>query len=117
MLMNMKNTISSALPKISRRKFLVGTVAAGGGLALGFSLPFGIGEAAAQSGAAASEVNIWVMVQPDDTCVIRIARAEMGQGTMTGLAQLVAEELECDWKRVKTEQITAGHLHGADLAI
>jgi len=106
--MNMKNTISTALPKISRRKFLVGTAAAGGGLALGFSLPFGIGEAAAQSGAAASEVNIWVMVQPDDTCVIRIARAEMGQGTMTGLAQLVAEELECDWKKVKTQQITAG---------
>lgn len=106
--MNMKNTISSELPKISRRKFLVGTAAAGGGLALGFSLPFGIGTAAAQSGAAAEEVNIWVVVKPDDTCVIRIARAEMGQGTMTGLAQLVAEELECDWKKVKTEQITAG---------
>lgn len=106
--MNMKNTISSELPQISRRKFLVGTAAAGGGLALGFSLPFGIGDAAAQSGAAASEVNIWVVVQPDDTCVIRIARAEMGQGTLTGLAQLVAEELECDWKKVRTEQITAG---------
>ncbi|MDP1536268.1 MAG: molybdopterin-dependent oxidoreductase [Burkholderiales bacterium] len=104
----MKNTISGELPKISRRKFLVGTAAAGGGLALGFSLPFSIGEAAAQSGAAAAEVNIWVVVQPDDTCVIRIARAEMGQGTLTGLAQLVAEELECDWKKVKTEQITAG---------
>lgn len=104
----MKNTISDQLPKISRRKFLVGTAAAGGGLALGFSLPFGIGEAAAQSGAATAEVNIWVVVQPDDTCVIRIARAEMGQGTLTGLAQLVAEELECDWKKVKTEQITAG---------
>lgn len=104
----MKNTVSGELPKISRRKFLVGTAAAGGGLALGFTLPFGIGEAAAQSGAAAAEVNIWVVVQPDDACVIRIARAEMGQGTLTGLAQLVAEELECDWKKVKTEQITAG---------
>ena len=106
--MDMKKTVSSEMPKISRRKFLVGTAAASGGLALGFSLPFGIATAAAQSGAAASEVNIWVVVQPDDTCVIRIARAEMGQGTMTGLAQLVAEELECDWKKVKTEQITAG---------
>ncbi len=106
--MNMKTTISSELPKISRRKFLVSTAAAGGGLALGFSLPFGIGDAAAQSVAAASEINIWVVVQPDETCVIRIARAEMGQGTLTGLAQLVAEELECDWKKVKTEQITAG---------
>ena len=44
--------------------------------------------------AAAPEVNAWVVVKPDDTCVIRIARAEMGQGTHTGLAQLVAEELD-----------------------
>ena len=62
--MDMKNTIASEQPKISRRQFLVGGAAAGGGLALGFSLPFGIGDAAAQSGAAASEVNIWVVVQP-----------------------------------------------------
>jgi isoquinoline 1-oxidoreductase subunit beta len=91
----------------SRRRFIVGTAVAGGGLALGLQLPFGIGDAAAQGGEAA-EVNIWVMVRPDDTCVIRIARAEMGQGTRTGLAQLVAEELECDWKKVATENITAG---------
>src|SRR5262249_3848027 len=56
----------------------------------------------------ANEVNIWVAVKPDDTCVIRIARSEMGQGTITGLAQLVAEELECDWKKVAVEQITPG---------
>jgi len=51
---------------------------------------------------------VWVAIKPDDTCVIRIARSEMGQGTLTGLAQLVAEELECDWKKVSTEQITPG---------
>src|SRR6188508_2897631 len=45
-------------------------------------------------------------IKPDDTCVIRIARSEMGQGTLTGLAQLVAEELECDWNKVTTEGIT-----------
>jgi isoquinoline 1-oxidoreductase beta subunit len=49
-----------------------------------------------------------VVVRPDDTCVIRIVRAEMGQGTHTGLAQLVAEELECDWAKVKLELMTAG---------
>ena len=49
------------------------------------------------------ELNAWVVVQPDDTVVIRIAKAEMGQGVLTGLAQLVAEELECDWARVRTE--------------
>src|SRR4029453_17645361 len=52
------------------------------------------------------EINAWVVIKPDDTCVIRIARAEMGQGTHTGLAQLVAEELECDWKKVAIEPIT-----------
>ncbi|MFL5098052.1 MAG: molybdopterin cofactor-binding domain-containing protein [Xanthobacteraceae bacterium] len=96
--------------KLSRRKFVIGSAAAGGGLALGFSLPSGFGVAMAQGGAAngGSELNVWVAIKPDDTCVIRIARSEMGQGTITGLAQLVAEELECDWKKVTTEQITPG---------
>jgi isoquinoline 1-oxidoreductase beta subunit len=89
--------------RLSRRKFVVGAAAAaGGGLALGFRAPFE--QAFAQSGA--TEVNIWVAIKPDDTCVIRIARSEMGQGTLTGLAQLVAEELECDWKKVTTEGIS-----------
>jgi isoquinoline 1-oxidoreductase beta subunit len=56
----------------------------------------------------APEVNAWVVVQPDERVVIRIARSEMGQGTLTGLAQLVAEELECDWARVTTEYPTPG---------
>jgi len=95
--------------KLSRRKFVVGSAAAGGGLALGFNLPWGFGAAMAQGAANnGTEVNIWVAIKPDDTCVIRIARSEMGQGTITGLAQLVAEELECDWKKVTTEQITPG---------
>src|SRR6267143_428800 len=63
---------------------------------------------AAAQAAAGAEINAWVFVKPNDTCVIRIARSEMGQGTITGLAQLVVEELECDWKKVKTEQVTAG---------
>ncbi len=104
----MKKIISDKAPNLSRRKFIVGSAAASGGLALGFHLPFGIGTAAAQSAAAGPEVNAWVVVKPDDTCVIRIARAEMGQGTHTGLAQLVAEELECDWRKVVIEPITAG---------
>lgn len=94
--------------ELSRRTFIVGSAAvAGGGLALGLSVPFGLDEAQAQ-GVAATEVNVWVAIKPDDTCVIRIARSEMGQGTLTGLAQLVAEELECDWNKVTTEGITPG---------
>ena len=101
----MKKTIRGKAAKLSRRKFIVGSAAAGGGLALGFNLPFGPGPATAQG--AGSEVNAWVVIKPDDSCVIRIARSEMGQGTLTGLAQLVAEELECDWRKVSTESITA----------
>jgi isoquinoline 1-oxidoreductase beta subunit len=94
-------------PRLSRRSFIVGTTAAAGGLALGVRIPFGSGSAEAQ-GSAGAEIGAWVVVKPDDTCVIRIARSEMGQGTLTGLAQLVAEELECDWSKVTTESITPG---------
>jgi isoquinoline 1-oxidoreductase beta subunit len=104
----MKDTKTSAAgPSLSRRSFIVGTTAAAGGLALGVRLPFGSGSAQAQ-GSTGAEVGAWVVVKPDDTCVIRIARSEMGQGTLTGLAQLVAEELECDWSKVSTESITPG---------
>ena len=61
-----------------------------------------------QASSAAPEVNAWVVINDDDTVIIRIARSEMGQGTLTGLAQLVAEELECDWSRVRTEYPTPG---------
>jgi isoquinoline 1-oxidoreductase beta subunit len=103
-----KKLTNGKATKLSRRNFIVGsTVAAGGGLALGFHLPLGTRGAAAQGAAdAGAEVNAWVVVKPDDTCIIRIARSEMGQGTRTGLAQLVAEELECDWRKVTTESIT-----------
>jgi isoquinoline 1-oxidoreductase beta subunit len=89
---------------LSRREFVVASGAAGGGLALGWHVPF-LGSAGAAA-EPATEINVWVAIKPDDTCVLRIARSEMGQGTLTGLAQLLAEELECDWKKVTTEQIS-----------
>jgi isoquinoline 1-oxidoreductase beta subunit len=91
---------------LSRRRFLGASAATAGSLIVGFHVPFA-GVAAAQ-GSVAPEINAWVVVQPDDTVVIRIARSEMGQGTLTGLAQLVAEELDCDWARVRTEYPTPG---------
>ncbi len=94
------------VPKMNRRSFVIGSAAAGGGLAIGFDLPFGPKEAAAQT--AAPELGVWVVIKPDDTVVIRMARSEMGQGTITGLAQLVAEELECDWSKVTYEYPTPG---------
>jgi isoquinoline 1-oxidoreductase beta subunit len=100
------NIICGKAAKLSRRTFVVGSATMGGGFVLGFNAPFG--QALAQGAAAGTEVNVWVAIKPDDTCVIRIARSEMGQGTITGLAQLVAEELACDWKKVRTEQVTPG---------
>ena len=91
---------------ISRRRFLIGSAAAGAGFSLGLYLPLARGEAQAEE--ATPEVNAWVVIEPDDTVIIRIARSEMGQGTLTGLAQLVVEELECDWSKVKTEYPTPG---------
>ncbi len=93
------------VPRLNRRSFLASSAAAAGGLSLGFNVPFA-DEAQAQT--PAPEVNAWVVIKPDDTVVIRIARSEMGQGTLTGLAQLVAEELDCDWSKVTTEYPTPG---------
>ena len=95
------------MPKLNRRAFVIGTATAGAGLALGLDLPFG-GPTVVRAADGSPEVNVWVVIRPDDTVVIRIARSEMGQGTLTGLAQLVAEELECDWSKVTTEYPTPG---------
>jgi isoquinoline 1-oxidoreductase subunit beta len=95
-----------ASTNLSRRRFLVTSAAATGGLAIGFHVPFA--QAAEKPTGTIPEVNAWVVVKPDDTVVIRIARSEMGQGTLTGLAQLVAEELDCNWAKVTTEYPTPG---------
>jgi isoquinoline 1-oxidoreductase subunit beta len=86
----------------SRRKFLKTSAAIGGGLTVGFHIPDAL--AAAGEGA---EINAWVVVKPNDQVVIRYARAEMGQGSMTSAPMLVAEELEVDWKNVTVEYALA----------
>jgi len=102
---------------VSRREFLVKSTAMGTGFSLGLSLPLASSaviaadrttDSSASSALSEPEVNAWVVIQQDDTVVIRIARSEMGQGTLTGLAQLVAEELECDWSKVTTEYPSPG---------
>ncbi len=96
----------NSITKINRRSFIISTAAVTGGLALGLRLPFGPELVRAQDGTP--EINAWVVIRPDDTVVVRVARSEMGQGTITGLAQLVAEELECNWSKVTTEYPTPG---------
>ncbi len=92
--------------RINRRFFVIGGAAVGSGFALGLKLPSGPDAATAE--ASEQEINAWVVVRPDETVVIRVAKSEMGQGTITGLAQLVAEELECDWSKVSIEYPTPG---------
>src|ERR671936_2958058 len=93
-------------PKLTRRSFVIGSTALGAGLAIGLRIPFGTNVVRAQDGSP--EVTAWVVIRPDDTVVVRIARSEMGQGTLTGLVQLVAEELEADWSKVTWEYPTPG---------
>jgi len=93
--------------KMNRRSFIVGSAAVTGGLALGMRLP-PFGPAVVRAADGSPEINAWVVIRPDDTVVIRMARSEMGQGTITGLAQLVAEELECNWSKIVYEYPTPG---------
>ena len=83
----------------NRRTFLASIAASGGALMLGFDLEHA-------RAAAATEITAWIVIAPDDQVTIRIAKSEMGQGVFTGLAMLVAEELECDWNRVRAEFAT-----------
>jgi len=96
---------------LSRRSFLAGASAAGGGFALALAVPVG----PACAGMEGPEVTAWLLIDPDNSVVIRIARSEMGQGVQTGLALLVAEELECDWSKVRTEFISAAENVRRDL--
>ena len=91
---------------IARRDFLIATVTAAGGLAVGVSLP-GIAGAVPLPGspwsddaAAAGEVNAWILIEPDDSVTIRVAKSEMGEGVLTSMPMIVAEELACDWSKV-----------------
>ncbi|MGB4116348.1 MAG: molybdopterin cofactor-binding domain-containing protein [Polaromonas sp.] len=103
------NTIANIIAltpsgKLSRRGFLGATASTG--LVVAFHIP--LASSAIAQDARPAEVNAWVVVKPDDSIIVRIARSEMGQGTLTGLAQLVVEELDGNWAKVTTEYPTPG---------
>src|SRR5215472_12872316 len=83
--------------RIDRRGFLQ---SAAGGLLLGFRLTRGAQPAIA---ATDSKLNAWIHIGSDDSVTLFIHKAEMGQGTVTSLSMLLAEELECDWQKIRTE--------------
>ena len=93
---------------LSRRKFIIATGATGLAIGVLAACSKKPGEPDYSDMEPNPEVNAWVHIGHDDTVTVRIARSEMGQGTLTGLAQLVAEELECDWAKVTTEYPTPG---------
>jgi len=95
--------------RLSRRAFVFGISAAAGGLALPTASPAALASPVArETPTLSSEITAWIVIEPDDTTVIRVARSEMGQGNFTTLPMLVAEELECDWSRVRAEYVEAG---------
>ncbi|HEY3836760.1 MAG TPA: xanthine dehydrogenase family protein molybdopterin-binding subunit [Bryobacteraceae bacterium] len=83
----------------SRRSFLARTAAAAGGLLVRFSVPNTLQAATSEP----VKLNAFVHIAPDDRVTLYIHKAEMGQGTVTSLSMLLAEELECDWKSIRTE--------------
>src|SRR5579872_3197252 len=86
--------------KIDRRSFLKTGAAGAGGLLLGFYLP---GRNALAAPAGDAKLNAFVHVGTDDTITLFLHKSEMGQGVVTSLSQLLGEELECDWKKIRTE--------------
>ncbi len=92
---------------LSRRDML--SAAAAGALVIGFRVPRAKAQIIDPEGAAWAnepefdEVNAWVVVAPDNSVTIRIAQTEIGQGVWTSNAMMVAEELQCDWSKVRPE--------------
>jgi isoquinoline 1-oxidoreductase beta subunit len=100
----------TAMNRLSRRRFLELTGAAGGGLLLGFHLPV-VGRVAQAATPAEIPVNAWLRIAPDDTVTLLVAHSEMGQGTYTSLPMLIAEELEVDWRKVRAEMAPANPIY------
>jgi len=94
--------MSSAATKVDRREFLRSAAAGGAGLVIGFYLP-GEREASAAAAAGPFAPNAWIRIGTDDTITLVIDKSEMGQGVVTSLAMIMAEELGCDWKKIHTE--------------
>src|SRR5262249_36637746 len=83
------------------RAFLASVAAAGGSLVLGFDIQ--LGPRATHAATSAREITAWIVIEPNETVIIRVAKSEMGQGSFTALPMLVAEELACDWSKLKPE--------------
>ncbi len=110
--MNANNDSTSGLAP-TRRQFLSTTAGIGGAMVLGFYMPSKGARAAAVEGApwyrdsSHPEINAWLIIAPDDTVTIRVAQTEIGTGVFTSCPMMVAEELQCDWSKVRAEYASA----------
>jgi len=105
----MSTTLNTAT--VNRRGFLKTGAAAAGGLLIGFTLP----ESSRLAAATTPKLNAFVQIGTDDSINLIIHKSEMGQGPVTALSQLLAEELECDWKKIKTEFAPVDPAYGTPL--
>src|SRR5437773_4009129 len=96
---------------LSRRTFLKVSAAAGGALVVGGYLP-GLRDVDTATAAGFFEPNVWVKIGADDSVTIMLSQLEMGQGVMTSMPMLVAEELDIDWTRIKTVWAPADPKYG-----
>jgi isoquinoline 1-oxidoreductase beta subunit len=106
------NVETNPKAEMDRRSFLTSTAAVGGAMVLGFHLPATRAQAAPIARIAGApwyrdamvpEINAWLTIAPDDTVTIRVAQTEMGTGVFTSCPMMVAEELQCDWSKVRAE--------------
>lgn len=103
--MNSKQMLDTA---VSRRRFVKASVAGSGGLAIAFHMPVaGAAMAPWDIDESGTELNAWLVIDTDDVVTIRVAQSEMGEGVFTSMPMIVAEELDCDWEKVKPEYASA----------
>ena len=103
------------MTEMDRREFLASTAVVGGAMVLGFWLPPARAEAAGAPVVAGPwyreamvpEINAWITIAPDDTVTIRVCQTEIGTGVFTANPMMVAEELQCDWTKVRAEYASA----------
>jgi isoquinoline 1-oxidoreductase beta subunit len=99
--------------RLSRRALLKGAAAVGAGLTVGFPVPFvpGAGPAARAAGRVFAP-NAWIRIDGDGLVTIVNSQSELGQGTLTSMAMILADELDADWSRVRVEQGPADPAYG-----
>ena len=97
--------------KMNRREMIRNSLAGAAGLVISFQLPSIVKAAPKAVAPALPPVNAFLHIAPDDTVTVMIAHSEMGQGIWTGLAMVIAEELECDWSKIRSEHAPAAPVY------